>query len=98
MLTGKYLDGHKPVRARLTLYSRFQRYQTKNALKATRDYVRLAKEHDLDPAQMALAFVRTRPFVASVLLGATSVKQLESNLASVELELSVEVLAGIEAD
>jgi len=86
MLTGKYLDGHKPVRARLTLYSRFQRYQTKNALKATRDYA----------AQMALAFVRTRPFVASVLLGATSVKQLESNLASVELELSVEVLAGIE--
>ena len=96
MLTGKYLDGHKPVKARLTLFSRFQRYQTKNGLKATRDYVRLAKENDLDPAQMALAFVRTRPFTSSVLLGATSVKQLESNLAIVELELSEEVLKGIE--
>ena len=96
MLTGKYLDGLKPARARLTLFSRFQRYQTKNAIKATRDYVKLAWEHALDPTQMALAFVRTRPFMASVLLGATSVKQLDTNLASVELELSAEVLEGIE--
>ena len=96
ILTGKYLDGLKPARARLTLFSRFQRYQTKNALKATREYVRLAEENDLDPAQMALAFVRTRPFVASVLLGATSVKQLESNLDSAELDLSTEVLDAIE--
>jgi aryl-alcohol dehydrogenase-like predicted oxidoreductase len=96
MLTGKYLDGLKPARARLTLFSRFQRYQTKNAIKATRDYVKLAWEHALDPEQMALAFVRTRPFMASVLLGATSVKQLDTNLASVELELSAEVLEGIE--
>jgi aryl-alcohol dehydrogenase-like predicted oxidoreductase len=50
----------------------------------------------LEPEQMALAFVRTRPFMASVLLGATSVKQLDTNLASVELELSAEVLEGIE--
>ena len=96
MLTGKYLDGLKPARARLTLYSRFQRYRTKNALKATREYVRLAKIHGLDPAQMALAFVRSRPFMSSVLLGATSVKQLESNLASAELELSAEVLDAID--
>nr|ADI19195.1 predicted oxidoreductases (related to aryl-alcohol dehydrogenases) [uncultured delta proteobacterium HF0130_20J24] len=91
-LTGKYLDGLKPARARLTLYSRFQRYQTKNALKAIREYVRLAREYDLDPAQMALAFVRTRSFTTSVLLGATSVKQLESNLESSELDLSSEVI------
>ena len=43
MLTGKYLDGLKPARARLTLFSRFQRYQTKKALKATREYLRLAE-------------------------------------------------------
>ena len=96
MLTGKYLDGQRPARARLTRFSRFQRYQTKNALRATRDYVKLAKEHGLEPAQMALAFVRTRPFMTSVLLGATSVTQLETNLASAELELSAEVLEGIE--
>jgi aryl-alcohol dehydrogenase-like predicted oxidoreductase len=96
MLSGKYLDGLKPARARLTLFSRFQRYQTKNALKATREYVRLAKENALDPSQMALAFVRTRPFMSSVLIGATSIKQLESNLASAELELSTEVLDAID--
>ena len=96
ILTGKYLDGKKPALARLTLYSRFQRYQTKNAVKATRQYVKLAGDHALEPAQMALAFARTRPFVKSVLLGATSVNQLETNLASVEINLSEEVLQGIE--
>ena len=96
ILTGKYLDGKKPALARLTLYSRFQRYQTKNAVKATKEYVRLAGENALEPSQMALAFARTRPFMASVLLGATSVNQLETNLASVEIKLSEEVLQGIE--
>ena len=96
ILTGKYLDGKKPVRARLTLYSRFQRYQNKNALKATKEYIKLAGEHALEPSQMALAFARKKPFMASVLLGATSVNQLETNLASVEIRLSEEVLQGIE--
>ncbi len=96
ILSGKYIDGKKPARARLTLYSRFQRYQTKNALKATKEYVQLAKKHALEPSQMALAFVRKRPFVASLLIGATTVNQLEKNLASVEIKLSEEVLQEIE--
>ncbi len=96
ILTGKYLDGKKPARARLTLYTRFQRYQTKNALKATKEYIQLAREHALDPTQMALAFVRKRPFIASLLLGATSVSQLETNLASAEIKLSDEVSQKIE--
>ena len=96
MLTGKYLDGKKPARARLTLYSRFQRYQTKNAIKATKQYLRLARENGLDPSQMALAFARTRPFIASVLVGATSVNQLKTNLDSTEIKLSEEVIKGIE--
>ena len=96
ILTGKYLDGKKPARSRLTLFSRFQRYQTKNAVKATKEYIKLAREHSLEPSQMALSFARKRPFMASVLLGATSVNQLEKNLASVEIKLSEEVLQGIE--
>jgi aryl-alcohol dehydrogenase-like predicted oxidoreductase len=59
--------------------------------------VALAREHDLDPAQMALAFVTQQPFVTSNIIGATTMEQLESNLASFELKLSDEVLAGIEA-
>ena len=96
ILTGKYIDGKKPANARLTLYSRFQRYQSKNAVKATKEYVNVAKEHALEPSQMALAFARKRPFVASLLLGATTVNQLEINLASVEIKLSKEVLQEIE--
>ncbi|MCY1560011.1 Protein tas [compost metagenome] len=57
----------------------------------------LAREHGLNPAQMALAFVTAQPFVTSNIIGATTLEQLESNLASSELTLSDEVLAGIEA-
>ena len=96
MLTGKYNDGLQPARARLTLYSRFRRYQTKNAMKATSEYVRLANEHSLNPTQMALAYVRMRPFLSSVILGATSIEQLELNLESLGIVLSEEILEGIE--
>ena len=51
----------------------------------------------LDPAQMALAFVRRQPFVASTLLGATTMEQLKTNVESLHLELSEDVLAEIEA-
>ncbi len=60
-------------------------------------YVDIAKRHGLDPAQMALAFVRRQPFVASTLLGATTMAQLQANVESLQLELSEEVLAEIEA-
>ncbi|MCO1588210.1 aldo/keto reductase, partial [Escherichia coli] len=56
-----------------------------------------ARRHGLDPAQMALAFVRRQPFVASTLLGATTMDQLKTNIESLHLELSEDVLAEIEA-
>ena len=66
----------------------------KNAVAA---YVDIARRHGLDPAQMALAFVRRQPFVASTLLGATTMEQLKTNVESLHLELSEDVLAEIEA-
>ena len=57
----------------------------------------LARQHGLDPAQMALAFVGSRPFTVSTIIGATSMEQLRSNIASSEIKLSDEVLQGIEA-
>jgi aryl-alcohol dehydrogenase-like predicted oxidoreductase len=59
--------------------------------------VQLAREHGLDPAQMALAFVTRQPFVTSNIIGATSLQQLDSNLASLELNLSADLLTAIEA-
>ena len=96
-LTGKYLNGAKPAGARNTLFSRFTRYSGEQTEKAVAAYVDIAKRHNLDPAQMALAFVRRQPFVASTLLGATTMEQLKTNVESLHLELSEEVLAEIEA-
>ncbi|SFU01867.1 NADP(H)-dependent aldo-keto reductase [Pseudomonas marincola] len=97
MLSGKYENSARPADARLTLFSRFARYSNPQAVAACSRYVALAKEHGLDPAQMALAFVTARPFVTSNIIGATTMEQLESNLASSELTLSSEVMEGIQA-
>jgi aryl-alcohol dehydrogenase-like predicted oxidoreductase len=97
MLSGKYANGARPANARISLFSRFTRYTNPESESACARYVALAREHGLVPAQMALAFVTSQPFVTSNIIGATSLEQLDSNLASVELKLSAEVLAGIEA-
>ncbi len=97
VLSGKYLGGARPPGARLTLYERFSRYSNPQADQATADYVALARKHGLDPAQMALAWVTSRPFVTSTIIGATTMTQLESNLASIDLTLSDELSTAIEA-
>ena len=96
-LSGKYLNGQRPPKGRLTLFSRFSRYSNDQAVAATAEYVGVARKHGLDPAQMALAFVTSRPFVTSNIIGATTLAQLEQNLASIDLELSEAVLEDIEA-
>ena len=96
LLSGKYENGAHPERARLTLFERFQRYNSPQARRAASGYVALAREHGVDPAQLALAYVTRQPFVTSNILGATSLEQLDSNLASLDLKLSDELLAGIE--
>lgn len=96
VLSGKYLNQARPAGARLTLYERFQRYTSPLAEKTTRHYVELAGSYDLDPAQMALAFVNDRPFVTSNIIGATRLDQLEANLASAEITLTDEQLEAIE--
>ena len=97
MLSGKYENGARPANARITLFSRFARYTNPQAIAACSRYVTLAREHGLDPAQMALAFVTRQSFVTSNIIGATSLEQLESNLGSLSLELSDELLDAIEA-
>ena len=60
------------------------------------EYVGLAKKLNLDPSQMALAFVRQQPFVASTLLGATTLEQLKINIDSQDLTLDEEVINALE--
>ena len=66
------------------------------AVTATEQYVKLAREYDLDPAQMALAYINSRPFLTSNIIGATTMEQLKTNIASVDIELSNEILDDIE--
>lgn len=96
-LSGKYLNGAQPAGARNTLFSRFTRYSGEQSQLAVAEYVALAQKHQLDPSQMALAFVRQQPFVSSTLLGATTLDQLKINIDSASVTLSSEVLEELEA-
>lgn len=96
-LTGKYLDGARPAGARTTLFNRGQRYEGPGAEEATRRYLAVAREAGLDPAQMALAFVNSRPFVTANIIGATSMEQLKTDIGSIDLKLSADVEAQIDA-
>jgi aryl-alcohol dehydrogenase-like predicted oxidoreductase len=97
VLSGKYLGGERPAGARLTLYERFNRYSNPQAESATAEYVALARRHGMDPAQLALAWVTSRPFTTASIIGATTLEQLDADLASIEVELSDELIAEIEA-
>jgi aryl-alcohol dehydrogenase-like predicted oxidoreductase len=96
VLSGKYLDGRHPKGARLTLFERFQRYTSPASNRVVSRYVDLAKRSGLDPAQMALAYVNSRPFVTSTIVGATTMTQLRADIDSIDLELDEEVLSSIE--
>lgn len=97
VLSGKYLGGKKPAGARLTLWDRFSRYTNPRATKATEAYVALAQKYNIDPAQMSLAYVTSRSFVTSNIIGATTMEQLQANIASADLALPKELLAEIES-
>lgn len=86
-LSGKYLGGEQPEGARCTLWKRFARYSGPNSDAAVAEYVAIAREAGLDPAQMALAWINQRPHVAANIIGATTMEQLRDNIASIDVEL-----------
>lgn len=97
VLSGKYAGGARPAGARLTRFERFVRYSGARAMQAAEEYAALARAHGLSPAQMALAFVNTRAFLTSNIVGATTLEQLREDLASIDVRLDDEVLDAIEA-
>src|SRR6478735_7113444 len=97
VLSGKFLNGARPAGARMVRWSRFSRYTNEHADRATEAYAAIARRHGLDMAQMALAFARQQPFMTSVLIGATTMEQLKTNLGSADLRLAAEVIQEIEA-
>ena len=96
VLSGKYLDGRADAKARLMLYKQFDRYTNGLAEQATRRYVDIARRANLDPAQMALAYINQQAFTTANIIGATNMEQLQTDIASVDIELDRSVLDAIE--
>ncbi|GAB4366583.1 MAG: NADP(H)-dependent aldo-keto reductase [Elainellaceae cyanobacterium] len=97
LLSGKYLRG-QPEAARISLFPGFgQRYLKPNVPEAVAAYAEIATRHGLTSAQLAIAFVRSRWFVTSTIIGATTMTQLQENLQSVEITLTDQILAEIDA-
>lgn len=96
-LTGKYRYGALPTGARKTLFNKMQRYEHPRTFEAVDAYCALAKEAGLDPAQMAIAFAKSRSFMTSVIIGATRMEQLETDVAAADLSLNEDVLGKIDA-
>jgi aryl-alcohol dehydrogenase-like predicted oxidoreductase len=92
ILSGKYLNGAQPEGARLTIETRVEHRVGSQTDAATSAYIDLAQRHNLDPCQMAIAFVNQQKFVSSTLIGATTMEQLRSNIDSIGVTLSGEVL------
>ena len=95
-LSGKYNHGARPPGARSTLFNRGQRYETPHAAEAILAYTDLAESLGMDAALFAGAFVLSRPFVTSSIIGATSIAQLETALAAAEVRWTEEMRKAVD--
>jgi aryl-alcohol dehydrogenase-like predicted oxidoreductase len=96
-LTGKYQNGALPHGTRKTLFNRLQRYEKPGTAEAVDDYLALAKDAGLDAAQMAIAFALSRSFMTSVIIGATRMDQLETDIAAADVKITEDLEARINA-
>ncbi len=98
LLSGKYIQDKKLDNARLTIFEGFgQRYFKSNVKEAVAAYVEIAHRYNLTPAQLALAFVESRWFVTSTIIGATKIEQLKENIDSVHVVLNKDILVELDA-
>ena len=96
-LSGKYNKGLDTPNSRINKFKGYNRYNSRQCLDATRQYLEIAEAHGMTLAEMSLAFVTNQPFVTSNIIGATSMEQLKENIGSADLVLSKEILKKIEA-
>jgi aryl-alcohol dehydrogenase-like predicted oxidoreductase len=95
-LSGKYRDNQIPKNSRIGLFGDFwTRYKEDNAKKAVDDYYKLARENGLTLTQMSLAFVNSRPFMTSNIIGATTMEQLKENIRTADIDLNDEIIEKI---
>lgn len=96
-LTGKFLNNESHPNSRIELFPQFARYNSPQSAEATRLYNEIAKKNCLSLTEMSLAFVTQQAFVTSNIIGATTMEQLKENIATIDLVLSDEIIAEINA-
>ena len=94
-LSGKYREGQMPKNSRQALFKGWERMINPLAMKAYDEYYKLAKEYNITMVQLAQAFVNSRPFVTSNIIGATTMAQLKENIKSIDTELTDEMMGKI---
>ena len=94
-LTGKYRNNNMPKGSRIDLFKDFTRYNNENSIKAIEEYYKISQKFNLDFAQMSIKFCEIQPFVTSVIIGATTMQQLKTNVESVNVKLSNDVIEEI---
>ena len=95
-LTGKYRNGELPKNSRMKLFGdQFIRYKTANGQLAIEKYNEIANKHGLNLTQMSLKFCELQPFMTSVIIGATTMDQLKTDIESVHINLSDDVINDI---
>ncbi len=91
-LTGKYRNNNMPKGSRIDLFKDFTRYNNGNSIKAIEEYYKISQKFNLDFAQMSIKFCEIQPFVTSVIIGATTMQQLKTNVESVNVKLNNEII------
>ena len=94
-LSGKYMGGQMPKNSRQALFKGWERMINPLAMKAYDEYYKLAKEYNITMVQLAQAFVNSRPFVTSNIIGATTIEQLKENIESISIEFTDEMMGKI---
>ena len=97
LLSGKYHKGTADDSCRINKFKQMSRYNAPTAFEAAGRYLEIAEKYGMAPAQMALSFVTSQPFLGSNIIGATTMDQLKENISSIEVKLSPEILKEIEA-
>ena len=95
-LSGKYRNGELPKGSRMERdYDFWTRYRKPNTEKAVEEYFKISKKYGLDMSQMSIKFCEEQEFMTSVIIGATTMDQLKTNIESVKVNLDQEVINDI---
>mgnify|MGYP001344797114 CR=1 FL=1 len=97
LLSGKFYKKTDTPGDRINRFKQMARYNAPQSRAAAAEYTRIADEAGISPAQMALAFVNSRPFVTANIIGATTMIQLKENISSIHLTLSQDIISAINA-